>query len=91
MMRGRAIVVDVRTPERYEEGYIKNAINLPHYDIDKMASSKLLDKNAVIILYCESGQKSKTAAKTLLKLGYTNVYDFAGLKKDWSGALVTDW
>lgn len=83
------IILDVRTPAEFAEGYIKGAINLPLDRITKDAPTVLTDKEAEILIYCRSGNRSKTAAQQLIKLGYTNVYDFGGII-DWSGEVVTD-
>lgn len=70
-----AIVVDVRYQDEYAEGHIKNAILMPVDEIESKANSILPDKNANIIVYCRSGNRSRTAANILVKLGYKNIYD----------------
>ena len=37
------------------------------------------DKEQLILVYCRSGNRSKTASKALVDLGYTNVYEFGGI------------
>lgn len=73
------IVLDVRTQEEYNEGHIKNAVLLPVNDIAVKAEEVLADKDAKILVYCRSGNRSSTASKELIKMGYTNVYDFGGI------------
>ncbi len=75
-------IVDVRTLEEYNEGYIEGAILLPDYEVSAKASEVLKDPSANILVYCRSGRRSKLAAQTLVDLGYTNVYDFGGII-DW--------
>ena len=76
------IILDVRTREEYEEVHIPNSILIPDFEIEKLAPVKIEDKNAKILLYCRSGRRSELAAKKLIDLGYTNVYDFGGII-DW--------
>lgn len=75
-------IVDVRTLEEYNEGYIEGAILLPDYEVSAKASEVLKDPSANILVYCRSGRRSKLAAQALVDLGYTNVYDFGGII-DW--------
>ena len=76
------IILDVRTQEEYDTGHIKNALLIPDYDIGKIASEKLPDKYAKILVYCRSGRRSEIAAKKLIEMGYKKVVDFGGII-DW--------
>jgi rhodanese-related sulfurtransferase/glutathione peroxidase-family protein len=79
----KVVVVDVRTPEEYKEEHIKGAINVPEQVIaDEKTEEYLPDKDAEILVYCKSGNRSATATARLVKLGYTNVKDFGGIE-DW--------
>lgn len=73
------ILVDVRTESEYNEKHIEGALLIPDNEIAERASTELPDKDADIFLYCRSGNRSETAAKKLVELGYTNVYDFGGI------------
>lgn len=68
-------IVDVRSPQEFAETRINSAINIPLYDLPSKARRILQDKSKLIILYCQSGERSKTAYKILEKLGYTNLYN----------------
>ncbi|MDO4542798.1 MAG: rhodanese-like domain-containing protein, partial [Bacillota bacterium] len=76
-------VVDVRTPEEYEEEHITAAILVPVESIRDEAPSMLPDKEANLLVYCRTGVRSEQAAKELVALGYNNVYDFGGIV-DWT-------
>ncbi len=76
------IVVDVRTEEEFLQGHIEGAILIPDYDLDKLAAEKLPDKEATILLYCRSGNRSQLSTHLLNGMGYQNVYDFGGIL-DW--------
>lgn len=76
----QVIILDVRTPQEFQEGHIKNAKLLPNENITTTTPPKELpDKNAEILVYCRSGNRSKQASDKLVALGYTKVYDFGGI------------
>ena len=87
MDKGGVIIVDVRTKEEYQEGHIKDAILIPNESIDGIAPKELGDKDAIILIYCRSGRRAKDASEKLVKLGYTNIYDFGGII-DWPYEIV---
>ena len=76
------IIIDARTEEEFAEGHIENAILIPEYEIKDRAENELPDKDALILVYCRSGRRSKIASEELVKLGYTNVKEFGGII-DW--------
>lgn len=79
------VLVDVRTPAEYEAGHIPTAINVP---VDVIGSKPpAVQKDTLIVVYCRSGNRSATARKILVDLGYTNVVDFGAVSK-WTDALV---
>ena len=80
------VIVDVRTQEEYNEGYIENAILIPNESISG-APSELPDKDAVILIYCRSGNRSKSASNLLVKQGFTHIFDFGGLNT-WKYGIV---
>ena len=82
----KLIIVDVRTKEEYDSGHIANSLLIPYDEIEKKAPALLTDKNAAIIVYCRTGRRSEIAAKSLLKLGYTNVADMGAIS-DWKYGL----
>ena len=78
------IILDVRTIEEYNEGHIPNAICIPNETIDETVTTKLPNKDQLILIYCRSGNRSKQAAIKLQQLGYTNLVEFGGII-DWDG------
>lgn len=74
------VILDVRTDEEYAEGHIPNSALIPDYEIKKRAEKELPDKNQLILVYCRSGNRSKTASAILVELGYTNVVEFGGIR-----------
>lgn len=76
-------ILDVRTKEEFDEKHIEGAILIPNEEIGNKPPSQLPDKNAEILIYCRSGNRSRQAAEKLISMGYTNVKDFGGIN-DWS-------
>lgn len=89
MMTEDAVILDVRTEEEFAQGHIPNALLLPQAEISEKAEQMLDDKEQTILIYCRTGNRSGTAAKQLIEMGYQNVYDFGGINT-WTGELVTD-
>ncbi|MGB5823661.1 MAG: rhodanese-like domain-containing protein [Proteocatella sp.] len=76
------IILDVRTQEEFDSGHIKDAVLIPNTQITDSAPELLPDKNQKILVYCRSGNRSKSASDKLVSMGYTKVYDFGGII-DW--------
>ena len=74
------IVLDVREQDEFDAGHIPGAVLLPVGTITKAtAASVIPETDSVVLVYCRSGNRSKTASKALADLGYTNVYEFGGI------------
>lgn len=76
------IVLDTREQDEFDEGHIPGAILIPYTEIENKAEEMMPDKDKLILVYCRSGRRSKIAAESLAKLGYTNVKEFGGII-DW--------
>ncbi len=75
------IVLDVREQEEYDSGHIPGAVLLPVNAIgEDSAAAVIPEKDSVVLVYCRSGNRSKTASKGLTELGYTQVYEFGGIQ-----------
>lgn len=70
-----AIIIDVRSPQEFEEGHLRNAICIPDYEIMQKIEEVVPDKEQTIIVYCSSGYRSKKIQKKLENRGYTKVYN----------------
>lgn len=82
-------IVDVRTLQEYREGHVPEAVNIPNEEIGESEPELLSDKDAVLLIYCRSGRRSREAAEKLVKLGYSRVYDFGGII-DWTYETVKE-
>jgi rhodanese-related sulfurtransferase len=80
------LLIDVRTQEEWDTGYIEGAILIVHDTI--LANTDLLptNKSAVIIVYCKLGGRGSIAAQTLEDLGYVNVINIGGGITAWNAS-----
>ncbi len=74
-----AKVVDVRTPGEFARGHVKGAVNVPLNDIDLRIESIAADKDAPLLVHCQSGHRSARAKDILDRKGYTRVYNLGSL------------
>lgn len=77
------ILVDVRTPEEYQQGHIKAARLMDFYSAEFHAQLQTLPKEKSIVLYCRSGRRSAEAAKFLASIGYSRVLNMLGGIIQW--------
>ena len=74
------IILDVREQDEYDSGHISGAVLLPVGTIDEITAAEVIpEKDSTVLVYCRSGNRSKTASSTLAELGYTNIYEFGGI------------
>lgn len=74
------IVLDVREQNEYDSGHIPGAVLLSVGTIDEdTAATVIPEKDSTVLVYCRSGNRSKTASSALAELGYTNIYEFGGI------------
>ena len=78
-----AVILDVREQDEYDAGHIPGTVLLSVGTIDEeTAASAIPENDTVVLVYCRSGNRSKTASQSLVDLGYTQIYEFGGIK-DW--------
>ena len=77
-----AKIIDVRTKAEFQQGHLKNSINIP---LDKLSDNfKKLDKSKPVITCCASGMRSASAKSILKSRGFTEVHNggsWTGLRK----------
>ena len=72
------VLVDVRSPQEYKEGHLDGSINIPLYDLERNCEELKMDKEKIIILYCQYGSRSHRALKILENNGYKHLYQIKG-------------
>ncbi|MGL4668394.1 MAG: rhodanese-like domain-containing protein [Saezia sp.] len=72
------LLIDVRTPEEFEQGHLKDSILIEYQNIEQEITKYTTDKNKPIALYCRSGRRSGVAAMVLNRAGYINIVNIGG-------------
>ncbi len=78
------LLVDVRTPQEYAEGHIREAVNIDMLEPDFLMRMDKLDKTKPIIIYCRSGNRSSRAVQQLQSLHFKKIYHYP---LGWNGWL----
>ncbi len=76
-------VIDVRTPEEFEKGHVKNAININLRDENFSKKIDSLDKEKPAFVYCLSGGRSSAAAEQMISRGFIDVRQMQGGMMQW--------
>ena len=76
--REGAVLLDVRTPQEYRDGFIPGSKNVPLQTIDKVTSI-VENKDTALFVYCHSGARSRQATAMLQQMGYTKVQNLGGI------------
>ena len=66
-----AVLLDVRTPQEYQEGHIPGSKNVPLQQLDNIVSVAK-NKDIPLFVYCYSGSRSRQATGMLQRMGYLN-------------------
>ena len=81
---GDGTLLDVRTLHEFKNGHLKNAGQLNYYATDFRQKLLLLPKDQAVYLYCNTGYRSKRAAKMLVKNGFKRVYNLEHGIMEWN-------
>ncbi|MHB1572262.1 MAG: molybdopterin-synthase adenylyltransferase MoeB [Solirubrobacteraceae bacterium] len=74
-----AVVIDVREPEEWSTGHLPGAKHVPKSYFESRIEGTVSDRGQHVILYCQSGNRSAWAARTMIEdLGYENVESMTG-------------
>ena len=81
LIDGGMTVLDVRTPEEYAEGHIKEAKLLPLQELEARLDE--LDKDTPYVLICRSGNRSGQAQEIMKAAGFVKTYNTLGGMNEW--------
>ncbi len=80
------VVLDVRTPEEFDEGHIEGAVMVDFYSEDFDAQLAALDPDVPYVVYCRSGNRSGQTIAKMEVIGFQSVDDIDGGVVAWAGA-----
>lgn len=78
-----AQLVDVRTPSEFQSGSIDGAENIDYNNANFELNISGLDKDAPVLIYCRSGNRSSKALKVFEESGFTHVLELEGGYMNW--------
>lgn len=82
-----AVILDVRTPEEFSEGYIEGKAptkNVNYFSNEFLTDvEKVAKKDQLVLVYCAAGGRSTSACKDLKKAGFKKIYELEGGYNNW--------
>ena len=80
----KALCLDVRTKDEFDEGHLNDSINVDFYNAANFVKFlHELDKKKSYYVYCRSGKRSYSACEIMKELGFTNLYNLESGYLDW--------
>src|SRR5919106_3528895 len=70
---GKPVLLDVREDDEVANGIVPGASHLSRAHFESRVEDVLPDKDAEVVVYCQTGVRSAFAARTLTELGYSSV------------------
>jgi rhodanese-related sulfurtransferase len=80
------VLIDIRTPQEFKSGHLKNAILIDYYSKDFLKKMKSLDKNKTYLIYCRSANRSTKTLKKIKNMKFTSLYNMGKGIKGWAKA-----
>ena len=77
-IKAGATIVDVRTPEEFEEEHYPDAVNVSVEEVESRIE-EFGEKDKPVIVYCATGARSAYAARVLKHFGFKDVINAGGL------------
>ena len=81
-----AVILDLREPNEFAAGRLPNALHIPSAQLATRGQELAKFIGRPIIAYCDRGNRSRTAASALGKLGFTEVFTLHGGVRAWAEA-----
>jgi rhodanese-related sulfurtransferase len=84
--RGKTTLVDVRSPEEFAAGHLRDAKNIPLADLASRIGELDKSKNRTVVVMCQTGARSGKAARQLVAAGFGDVHSLEGGLAAWQAA-----
>ncbi len=81
-----ALILDIRKRDEFGNGHIKQAVNVPLSELKNELDKLKKYRDRQVLVYCNSGNTSIGAGKTLQKAGFANIYNLEGGIGAWKEA-----
>lgn len=83
-----ALLLDVRTPEEWEEGHLEGAAHVDYWGDEKAFAKAMnsIPRDRPVLVYCAGGGRSGLTAKELAAAGHQEVYNLENGISGWEGA-----
>jgi len=79
----QALLLDVRRPDEFAAGHVPGAVNVPHDQLASRLAELGVDRDAPVVVYCESGRRAGMATEVLLGAGFEDVRHLVGDMAGW--------
>ena len=85
------VLLDVREPNEWNLGRVPGAIHIPRGTMETAIEARV-PRDATVVIYCASGNRSALAAETMTQMGYKNVASLDTGFRGWaeSGGEIDD-
>ncbi len=84
-----ALLIDVRTPEEFESGSLKGAINVDYLGPDLLVQLERLDQKKTYFVFCRSCRRSTRVCTLMQNSGFGHVYNLEGGLKAYNAELLS--
>lgn len=78
-------ILDIRTPKEFDAGHLEGAMNIDYYGEGFKARLDALDKDAVYLVYCRTGNRSSSSLRAFADLGFKRIFHLKHGIVDWMG------
>ena len=86
-----SLIIDVRTENEWNNGYIENAKHIPVSDLKRLSEIQAF-KDQPVFTYCAAGKRAERAKNLLIENGFTNVKNLGSIQdasKNWIKILLS--